>query len=92
MFTIALGMPPSHFKYNYLLYNNCSFQFAKSELQNYISNSKDTNTRGRLVAELITQNKLNIENKGAVATFLNTRGFNSIIDLTLTNDLSTTMI
>ena len=55
-------------------------------------NSKDTNTRGRLVAELITQNKLNIENKGAVATFLNTRGFNSIIDLTLTNDLSTTMI
>ena len=48
-------------------------------------NSFKTTPRGRLICELLNKYNLNVQNKGTSPTFVNTRGFKSIIDITITN-------
>ena len=48
-------------------------------------NSYKETERGRILCNLINDLDLNIENTGNAPTFVNTRGFSSRIDITLTN-------
>lgn len=48
-------------------------------------NSYKETERGRILCNLINDLDLNIENTGSAPTFVNTRGFSSRIDVTLTN-------
>ncbi|KAL5251709.1 hypothetical protein ACHWQZ_G014754 [Mnemiopsis leidyi] len=47
--------------------------------------NRTCNERGRELLDFLSSLRLNWANKGSTPTFLNTRGHNSIIDLTITN-------
>ena len=48
--------------------------------------NKDSNTRGEELLDFLSSCGLSWANKGSTPTFINSRGHNSIIDLTLTNN------
>ena len=48
--------------------------------------NKDRNTRGEELLDFLSSCGLSWANKGSTPTFINSRGHNSIIDLTLTNN------
>lgn len=52
-------------------------------------NSTSNSPRGKKVAALINKLNLDLLNKGDLPTFVNTRGHSTIIDITLSNSLST---
>ena len=58
---------------------------ADSNGHHTLWNSYKTTPRGRIICELINKHNLNVENKGNLPTFTNTRGFRSVIDITVTN-------
>ena len=54
--------------------------------------NKDSNSRGEQLLDFISTTGLSWANKGTSPTFMNSRGHNSIIDLTLTNNKSSDAI
>ena len=54
--------------------------------------NRDCNSRGTKLLDYLTAHNLSWSNKGQNPTFLNSRGHNSIIDLTITNDLGISLI
>ena len=54
--------------------------------------NKDCNKRGEELLDLINAHGLSWTNKGSTPTFINSRGHESIIDLTITNDKGSELI
>ena len=65
---------------------------ADSNGHHTLWNSYKTTARGRMICELINKYNLNVENKGNLPTFTNTRNYKSIIDITITNKSATKLI
>jgi hypothetical protein len=65
---------------------------ADSNGHHILWNSYKTTPRGRIICELINKYNLNVENKGDLPTFTNTRGFKSVIDITVTNKSANKLI
>ena len=63
-----------------------------SNSHHYLWGDKNTDKRGEDLLDFLDTHNLGWENRGSTPTFVNTRGHNSIIDLTITNNSGSKLI
>ena len=65
---------------------------ADTNSHNKLCGNKDNNTRGEELLEFVNAHDLSWENRGSTPTFVNSRGHESVIDLTITNSFGRDLI